>query len=102
AELNATMRATVEKAVDGAVLAAHHQHRLFADPGALPVAGIRNFTFEREIAPGRSVEDALELAPVDVLVGVDPVGNARIAFRRPGARVQCFLRSAKRVCSTSA
>src|SRR5262249_6301517 len=30
---------------------------------------------ERHVVPGRSVEDALDLARVDRLVGVDPVGD---------------------------
>ena len=94
ANLDAAVRTAVEEPAYDAVLAAHHENGLLADPRALPVAGLRDLAFEGEVIPGRARENALELAPINVFVGVDPVGHARVALCRPSPAVQCFLRSA--------
>ena len=75
AELGGAVRAAVLEHVDRAVLGARHHDRRRAHIRADEVAGIRHLGFERHVVPGAAVEDPFHLALVDVLVGVDPVGN---------------------------
>ena len=51
----------------------------------LEIARLRQLGLEAEEIPRRAAEDPLLLAPVDVLVLVDPVRNARDAFGGPCA-----------------
>ncbi len=67
------MHAAVLDHADRAVLRAHNHDRRRTDIRADEVAGIGNFRLERDVVPGRTMENALDLAPVDALVGVDPV-----------------------------
>ena len=77
AEFRSTMRAAVFNHGYAAVLRACNNDRGRPDIGADEVAGIRDFRLERDVIPGRSMEDALDLTPIDRLVGIDPVRNLR-------------------------
>src|SRR5215475_10441669 len=69
------MRAAVLDHAYRAVARARHHHRRRTDMRADEVAGVGNLGFERDIVPGGPVEDALDLALIDGLVGIDPVRN---------------------------
>src|SRR5713226_3073412 len=71
------MSAAVLDHADRAVFRARDNHRRRTDIRADEIAGIRNFGLERDVVPGGPMENALDLAPVDVLVGIDPVRNCR-------------------------
>ena len=75
AELGRAVRAAVLEHVDRAVLGACHDDRRRADIGADEVAGFRHFRLERNVVPGAAVKDSLDLALVDTLVGINPIGN---------------------------
>ena len=71
------MHAAILDHGDRAVRRARHDHRRRTDIGADEIARIWDLGLERDIVPGRTVENALDLALVDGLVGVDPVRNLR-------------------------
>ena len=83
AELHAAVSAAVFKDVHGAVCIARHHHRRRADEGTLVVARVGDFGLERHEIPRAAVEDALDLALVDLRAGVDPVGDRGQAFGGP-------------------
>src|SRR4051794_2547505 len=83
AELGAAMGATVLDHRDRAVLATRDQHRNRADMAALEVARIGNLDLERHVIPSLAAKDALDLKFVDVLAGIDPVGNSGCPLLRP-------------------
>jgi len=76
-ELAAELRGAVSAAVlnrgYAAVLRAHNDDRGRTHIGSYEVAAIRDFRLERDVIPGRPMEDALDLALIDGLVGIDPV-----------------------------
>ena len=85
AELDAAVRAAVDEHVRPAVGRADDDHRDLADRRALEVTRARDLGGERDVAPARAPEDPLLLAPVDLGVGVHPVGDPAHALRRPRA-----------------
>src|SRR5207247_3619424 len=85
AELDAAVRAAVDEHVRPAVGRADDGQRDLADRRALEVTRARDLGGERDVAPARAPEDPLLLAPVDLGVGVHPVGDPAHALRRPRA-----------------
>jgi hypothetical protein len=106
ADGRAAVCALVDHRVDPALLVARDDDGRVADEGRLVVAGARDLGFERDVVPGRPVKNALHLACVDCLVGVDPVRNLRQVARPhvlaleqhrvAPAGVKCF--GATRIC----
>src|SRR5437763_4628024 len=74
-EFRRPMRAAILHDADGAILRARHNHGRGPDVGADEVARIGNFRLERDVVPGGPVKNALDLARIYRLVGVDPVRN---------------------------
>jgi hypothetical protein len=84
AERHAAVRAHVLDDVQRAIQRAGEDDRPLADRRALEVAGRRHLGLEPDVAPVPRVEEALELAPVDVLARVRVVRDAAgpLAFPR--------------------
>ena len=80
----AAMGAAVDEGVDRAGRVAHDDDRGLADRGGDVVARFGEFHREAEVVPGGSLEQALLLALVLRLVGIDPEGHLADAVRRPG------------------
>jgi DNA-binding transcriptional LysR family regulator len=75
-----------------AIGGAHHDDRALADHGALEVARVRDLGLQADVAPVALVEEAVELALVALLVGVDGEGNAAGAAAFPVPAVSNALR----------
>ena len=85
--------AGVHSAVPRRHAIANHDHLPLADPAELVVADVGDFHFEADIAPVLAVEDAFELALVQLRVGVGPEGHAAGARPGPaGKRLRCVHR----------
>ena len=97
AEFRGAVRAAVLERMDRAVRGARHHDRGRPDIGADEIAGVRNLRLERDIVPGRAVEDALDFALVNRLVGIDPVGNDGEVVVRPDVIVR-EVRQLQRHC----
>src|SRR5438552_15760990 len=69
------MRAAVLADSDRAVLRSCHHDGRGADIGPYKVAAVRDLRLERNVVPGRAVEDALDFALIDGFVSVHPVRN---------------------------
>src|SRR5262249_48232905 len=63
-------------------------HGRWTDIGADEVAGLWHFAFQGDVVPGTAVKNLLDLALIDRLVGVDPIGDARESFRRPNVTLR--------------
>ena len=94
AELGAAMRAAVLEGVDRAVLVAREHDRRRPDVRAAEVARLRDLGLEADVVPRRAVEDAVDLALVDLLAGIDPGRDPRQPFAWPlhrAAAIPCLL-----------
>src|SRR5262249_5742880 len=67
---------------------AHAYDRRRADVGADEVTGLGHFAFQRDVVPGAAVENPLDLALIDRLIGVDPIGDPREPFRWPNVTLR--------------
>ena len=70
AELHPAMRAPIFDDVDPAVVVANQDHLPLSNERPLEVADVRDLGDETDIGPVRSVEDAFQLALVDLAIGV--------------------------------
>jgi hypothetical protein len=75
AELGGAVPAAILDHVDRAVLGPRHHDRRRAHIRADEIAGVRHLGFERHVIPRAAVEDLFHFALVNVLVGVDPIGD---------------------------
>ncbi|MCY1544317.1 hypothetical protein D9M68_801920 [compost metagenome] len=82
-ETHAAVRADVLHHVDLAVGGARHDDRAFADRAALEVARVGDLGFQADVTPVALVEEALQLALVALLVGVDGERDAAGAAQLP-------------------
>src|SRR6185436_16738348 len=83
AELGCAMSATVFENIDRSVLPPGDDDGRWTDIRTDIVPRIRHFGFEGDVVPRAAVEDLLDLAFIDGLIGIDPVGNARQALGWP-------------------
>jgi hypothetical protein len=84
-EQRAAVGAAVLEGVDDAVLVAGDDHRHVAEIGEPERIGRRQLRLQAQEGPGVAAEDALLFLGIEVAVGIEPVGNAGEAFRRPWA-----------------
>src|SRR5215469_3500629 len=81
AELGGAMGAAVLEHRDAAVFGSGNDNRRRTNVAADEVAWIGDLSLQANTIPGATVENALDLAPVDPRVGVDPVRDAgKIVF----------------------
>ena len=81
----AAVRAAVFERMQITLPVARHDDGHLADEGGEVAVGLGELRFEAEIVPRGAEEDAPLLLAVDVLVLVDPVGDARRAFGGPAS-----------------
>src|SRR5689334_20221230 len=77
------MGAAVLERVHRPVLVARDDDRHFAEARAAISVGAGQLRFQAQEIPGGAAEDALLLARVEFLVGIDPVGHPREALAGP-------------------
>src|SRR5215471_1426151 len=82
-ELRGAMRTAVFEYIDRTVVGANDHDGRWADVRTDEVAGLRYFAFQSDVIPGATMENLLDLALVDCLIGVDPIGDARESFSGP-------------------
>jgi hypothetical protein len=80
----AAMGAAVDESVDLAGIVAGDDDRGLADGRRDPVARLRDCRREAQKAPGRTLEDPLDFAPVLRGIGIEPERDLAQTVRRPG------------------
>ena len=83
ADQRAAVRAAVLPGVQRALGVARHHHRHVADEGGDEALRLGELGLQAQVAPRRAAQDPLLLLPVEVLVLVHPVRNARHALGGP-------------------
>ncbi len=83
AKHRALMRTAIKHRADAAVLLADRDHRRIAHVGGLVISAIRNFRFEAEEIPSRSLEQPLLLERVQIRVGVNLIRHPHRIFVGP-------------------
>src|SRR5271170_6316337 len=96
------MGAAVLESMNGAVLVAGDHHRHVAEIGEPERVRRRQLGLQAQEGPGIAAEDALLLLRIDIAVGVEPIGNAGEAFRRPRAPARMDVHDADQSSLTPA
>src|ERR1700739_4590977 len=77
------MRAAVLVDVDRSVIGPRDDDRSRPDIRADEIAGLLDLGLQPDVIPGRAVEDALDLALIDELVGIAPIRDDTEIVIRP-------------------
>jgi hypothetical protein len=82
-ELNTAVGATVLDDMNRTIVIAHHNHRAFADPGALEITRLGDFCFKTHVAPVAATEETLEFALVQLGIRVNSEGHSAGSLALP-------------------
>ena len=80
------MGAEILPDVNFTAFATDGHHLTFTDPGALVASRLGDLAIQCDIAPALTVKEGVQLASIQVRVGIHPIRHSRPTFEWPAAR----------------